>query len=495
MEIITAESIFIIYGAGEIGEKVNYALRKAGFSVYAALDKNKSGENIVEGIFTYRLGSEPEWKEIRKKAIVVICLADGMLHKMVAETLYQNGYCNIVFLPIQYSIHDKKRGELTQLYNYFLDDCTRLIGTEIKEYSHYAAFYADVNASIIDEQKDHVICWVRPEILFSESYELWEGDKSKVHGKLEIKDKNIMSDHPCENLFAYFTLDELDRNKYFNGFKDEKNEEQKEKELRKRENLYRIFKRELERGMDFFIKGAPMTIWNPKNYFNLVGGHHRTAFLINQRRNLLPVKMRKCDFVEWCHMDIYEKFLKYVKDHNIVSMYAPVPHPGMLNFPVECEEFGETKLKCILRFIAHMNMRDMHILDCSRGQGYYARNMERIGVCESVYMDENIVNTELALLIDALLYRDKVVVVQKTIYQCDVEKKYEIVIAMDKFVNTDRKIIVPILDSVTNKFLFWESCEEEDKMEILQYTSFKEYILLHKEIKNMKIWELGVFVK
>ncbi len=492
-KILSKETSIIIYGGGEVGNNCCSRLKAQGYHIMAALDKNKSGDHVIEGIYTWELGTEPaEWD--KTDYLVVICLADGMIHKAVADKLYSMGYVYILFLPMDYCMPDKEKRKLTRLYNDVLYAAPSMAGETILSYDRYAAPDFNIENGIICRTPQSVTVWMRLELLFSESLELWQGDKSKIYTRSEYKDKNIACMNPCEALFDYFALKSESYNVYFDSKKQEKSPEEKERELRKREALYRLFKREHDRGMDFFIEGAPWVMWNPDNYCNLVGGHHRTLYLLHEGHGLFPVKMSKGDFDMWCNEAVYAEVKAYVREHKIESFYAPLPHPGFLHFPAEWEDTGRTKLAAVLRYLADKEVSGMTVLDVSSDEGYFARSLDRIGVKASVFQNSDARQRELAQLFNRLLYRHHVIIESGEPEGSCENRKFDIVVAMrHKTDNAISKSRLELLGALCRRYLIMETVKPEETEAIRSMTGLKNYVCIHREYKDGLAWETGVY--
>ena len=95
-KIISKNTEFILYGAGEVGNICYRKLSEKGYRVIAALDKSKSGSHVIEGIYTYRLGDESALLN-KSDRVVVICLADGMIHREAADQLYKQAFLILFF--------------------------------------------------------------------------------------------------------------------------------------------------------------------------------------------------------------------------------------------------------------------------------------------------------------------------------------------------------------------------------------------------------------
>ena len=491
---LTKEVSLVLYGGGEVGNNCYKCLKEQGYHVAAALDQNKSGEHVIEGIYTYKLGTEPVELD-KSNCIVMICLANGMIHKAVADTLYRQGYSYIIFLPINHCIPDEQKRKLTKLYNYVLLADPAMVKCAVSGYEQYAIPNMEIENSIIRKTSQNITVWMRLEMLFSESLELWQGDKTKIYTKAIYKDKNIACGNPCEALFNYFALKEDSYDAYFDSKKVQKNQEEKEKELGQREALYRSFRREHEKGMDFFIEGAPEVVWNPKNYCNLVGGHHRTLYLLHEGHNLFPVKMRHGDFDKWYHEEVFQELKKYICKNQIEQFYAPLPHPCFLNFPVQWEDTGRTKLAAVMHWIANVDITDMTVLDCGNDEGYFARNMDRIGAKESVFLNNNVRQIELADLFNRLLYRNDVQIAENRIEDFNENQRFDIIFVLGGN-DTKNMISKPWLERIgvlCSRYLIIETTKSEEVEQIKAYTGLENYVCLHREYKTGQIWELGVY--
>ena len=491
---ISKKTPFILYGGGEVGNNCYRSLTEQGYHVAFALDKNKCGEHIINGIYTYKLGTEP--KKIKKSDfIIIICLANGMIHKAVADELYGLGYVYIVFLPLNYCIPDEQKHKLLKLYNHVLLAEPEMEGKAIFEYCQYAFPNIHIENSIIRRTSKHIIVWMRAEILFSENLELWEGDKSKIFIKAEYEDRNILCAHPCEDLFDFFALKAKSSDSYFDSKKEQYSQAAKEKELGQREEVYRLFEREHQIGMNFFIDGAPQVVWNANAYCNLVGGHHRTLYLLHKGHNLFPVRMKYSDFDIWCNTDVYQELEEYIYLHQIKQFYAPLPHPGFLNFPVQWEDTERSKLADTLRFLADINLTDMTILDCSSDEGYFARNLDRVGAKKTVFLNDNLQQLELTDIFNRLLYRNNVIIKEGKVEEFRDNMKFDIIFSLGEIdvKDVDTKSHITFLGALCSQYLFMETTRPEEIIYIQKCTKFNNYTCIHREYRNGQTWELGVY--
>lgn len=495
----TKECGIVLYGAGEVGMFCATALKEKGYQVAGALDKKRNEGELVPGVPIIRFSPEISVPYRKDDVIVLICLADGMLHKGVSEALYLDGYRYLVFLPLCHSMNQNRKRYLTDLYNKCLSASEALEqDIVIEDYAEYRFPELSRENAIVEETPEEYTILLNTELLFSESMDLWKGDKSKVFVQGKYKDKNIAAHYQTESIWDYFEQRAEGCEEYFRAFKQEKTEDEKKEIIKKREALYYAFQWEYNKGMEFFIHTAPPVVRNPKNYFNLVGGHHRTTFLLSKGHSLLPVRMKKEDFEQWYHRDAFAELEFFLRCRGILKTYAPVPHPAMTEFPSECERLGTTKLKSILKFLRWENLGEMSVLELGRSEGYFARNMLRCGARKAEYRSEKEENLLLAQKINKVLYIDKMQTVTGGITD-DISEKYECIFVLDTFCNLaerkDRAHLLEKLNRMGTKFLVWESPVTGDGEFIRKETEFKDYFSLHKEFHDGQLWETGIYVK
>ena len=483
---ITKQTPIFIYGGGEQGNIVANKLKSQGYNVFAGLDRYKSGKHIINNIFTYTLGSEPDFAE-KKEGIVIICLANGLLHKTVADQLYQAGYRYIVFLPLEYNLCTKMKEQLTNQYNIITNPITEVDEINIiYNYEKYKTFDFQCTNAILEEDKDYVTVLINLEILHSVSYDLCEGDKTKIFSKPEYRDINI-AQHPYNDLYSFFNVESDSLHRYFGTLELKREEDEKREELNKRENLYRIFKTELQKGMNFFVSSAPMVVMNPKGYFNLAQGHHRTLFLLNEQYTLFPVKMKINDFKVWCNNKVYEELKNWILEKGIEKTYAPIPHPGMLDFLAEHERFGRTRMQKILNTIKDISGRT--VLEYGPTEGYFSRVLVRAGARNATYVSEDLIMINTAEIICKLLYMDNISFHNRL---C-VKNAYDIVVIVE---GENTVISWSEIDTLTKKVCLLETKKQVTKVvEDISRTEFQDVDILFQEYYKGDILYLYILSK
>lgn len=372
----TLNTEVILYGAGEVGVNLACKLMLKNYQVKCFWDQRGTGN--VEGKTKLPIYSNPQ--DIRRIAstdsVVIVCLANGNLHFSVAEMIFTQGYSYIVFLPLMLPMSMGEKTKLISEYDAILrGDCANI---EVCNYGLYHRTKLNCEQIIYKTDDKMVWTYIPLELLYTENFDNWKGDKQKVTGMPETFDKNILCQKWYRHLFRYFKGYEQSPDYYFKGFKIAYSKEEKEQRLLDRELLNNIFENEYKRGMDFFENTAPLVEWNANGYFNLVGGHHRTIFLLEKGHDSFPVRMTREDFDKWSHVDVLKNgWMDLLAMKNGV-MEVPIPHPQFLNI-VSLRVTGLNRiLEKVFLFMDDRELKINHVMDASCADGFFARNMKRM---------------------------------------------------------------------------------------------------------------------
>ena len=213
--------------------------------------------------------------------------------------------------------------------------------------------------------------------------------------------------------------------------------------------------------------------------------------MLSEGKTLFPVKMKKEDFAYWCNEEALAELREFINENDIVSTYAPISHPGFLDFPSRTENFGKTKLQAIIRFIEKEGLTNFSVLESEISEGYFSRFLLYAGATTSHYASDDATKQELVRKIGALKH------ILESGFVCKLwsevsENKYEVVIALDfenKIVGTD------MWNAITRKYLFVEVSDTSEIDAVLNVTDFIEYEVLHKEYREGSIKKLCVLKK
>lgn len=487
---LDVETEFVIYGAGEVGANAAKKLTKNGYNVIGFLDNFRQGDNIVQGYEVHK-PNDNKWCDYNE-VVVIIALSNGNVHKAVADRLSEIGFKNIVFLPLDLYITKKQKQKLIEQYNNVIGG--KLSYVEVTDYESLKKSELNERNWVIKEEDQYVWGYLSQELLFSESYDNWKGDKAKLTGIGETYDKNITLRKWYRSLFEYMDGEKENANEYFEGFQKAKSDEENEELLKERNHLFELYNFELNRGMDFFVDTAPLVEWNEKGYFNLVGGHHRTIFLLSKGFKSFPVKMSIDDFVKWSHKDSLYQVKNIYRNQKIESFCVQIPHPAFSNYWQTRENGKETILNLVLECLRDEDLKDMSCVDVSDMEGYLARIMARTDIGEVSCVESD--KCDFVKAVFELLYLERVV-----IYQNYSELKSDIYdIVFDLNVKKSQKDIIKVNETLFKnwkRYLFIEFSQAENSLidEIENISGAKEKYKLMSEIYDGTKYNIYVFRK
>ena len=480
------EHRYILYGAGELGINTLSKLRKKGICVIAFLDKKEKDMIMGVPVLSLRKGDLETVK--KDEIVVVICLSDGMLHHEVAEEIYMYGFKKIVFLPLEYQLNSIEKKVLTNRYN------RALIGedvyNEIEDYNIYRKQHWNDDA-IIRMEKQYIVAWVGQEILFSEDVNRWKGDISKVNIVNDGIDTNLNSYYWIHELYDYFDGKREDCSKYLAICGLKHGEENAIKKIQSRERLYFSLKKEWGKGNDFFIEAAPEVMWNPKGYFNLVGGHHRTVFLQHQGNVTYPVRIHKTEYRIWENREKLFEIIEFIKQNNIYKTYVPVPHPYFINFPYQREVGNPSIISHILEYLGPIRLEEKGVLDASQYEGYFARLAKRMCAKNVKIYNQNETTAKLIKMLCDLLYVHNIEILTNNEYE--LKQACENVDIIWSMANTRLLLERGYLKNFSGKLFVEFSIEDIELIKMIKKnTKLRHYITLHREVFQGKLMEIGV---
>lgn len=475
-----------IYGAGELGRQTYECLKGTQVQVIAFLDKKAIGKiDEIPILSPYDVSLSIKEKE---SSIVIICLNAGNKHREIADDLYVNGYSKIIFLPLNYAMSYDKKIQLTRLYNKALigEDIWR----DVRSYEEYVHVAFD-DAAVIREDDEWIWVWINQEILFSENYFQWNGDRSKVHIVNNGVDVNLNTYYWCHELFDYIDGVRSDCQMYLSMFGILQSTRAGIDKVCDREKLVNDLNQKLSYGMEFFIEAAPVVAWNSKGYFNLVGGHHRTIFLQHKGYVFYPVKMKRSDYSVWRNKDCLEELTQYINECSIQNTYVPVPHPCFMNFPYLRECWGPTILGDILRYLGAIRLTGKKVIDVSQYEGYFARVAKRM-CAENVWF--YCADSKILSFADKLFKLLKINDIRMTNNQDNVMEECNDANIIFGMLNTRELMKNGCLQSFKGMLFAEHYLDDDNFVEgVLQMTQMKSYRSIQRETFQGRMLEIGVF--
>jgi len=451
--LLTPETPLLVYGAGEVGRRFAARALAEGYNILGFFDEKLAGGSCDgRPVFDFAapLPGPPD------KNGVVICLADGLAHKGVAEALAAAGFSFIVLLPLGLARPPAEKDALTRLYNRVLN-LRRGDSFKVPRYEALAKPAVVPEAAVLRRENGCLTVLVEAEILFTENKSTWKGDKSKLFGAPRYSDVNIAAHGGLAALFAYLSGAAPDGQGYLDGYRSDL--ANFKVDMAKRGELYDLFCRELDRGLDFFIEAAPEAEWSEQGYFNLIGGHHRTGFLVFRRHRLLPVRLSEADFERWLNRPALAAALNLLSEGR--ELYAPLPHPAFRAWPVRREGRMDSVYSALYAHIGPEGLADETVFDFCDDQGYYAGLLARLRAGQVRLFAPDPAKAGLASALGALLRLPRFRV---EIGEPEAAAACSFLVLMDRGLDipaSEKAALIARAEALTAGRLLWESYAED----------------------------------
>ena len=293
---ITGKEKIVIYGAGERGNRFAEFFYKNGFQVEAILDKRadeisefKVGNAMIQVVHPGQYVANVD------DEIVIISLWNGLFHDEVAELLFERGFKNIIYLPMQKIRNRKSASEMRTIFNAIIEG--QCYFESIPEYMEI------ITSSGFNRENGNYIIHMPIENLFSEEEyilpieELKGIELTKRKEIMKYAGENLVNYRVYLQLFQYLDKAEGECDDYIDtqvSKCDEKMDERK-RILSDRYKLFQIYEEQFALDRNFFIDSASEVVWNKKGYFNIRDGHHRAIYLFYKGVWDIPVRVRESD--------------------------------------------------------------------------------------------------------------------------------------------------------------------------------------------------------
>ena len=454
---LTPEVPICIYGAGEVGQNFAVRSRQQGYKAIAFFDCKLVGKHC-NGLPVLNYTSPLPDNLDKSEVVTVICLADGMEHVAIAEALYSAGFSYFVLLPMGLPVTKRRAYALTRLYNQVLE-VRKNLTVLVADYGSLRTPNLDPEHAILRRDEERLTVLMDATIVFSEDYSIWKGDITKVHGDARYSDVNIIICDFCFPLFAYLSGSTASHEQYLAVFKN--NLEGLQLNIAKRNRLFDLYCRELDRGLDFFIESAASAEWSPKGYFNLVGGHHRTSFLVFREHKLLPLRISEADFARWCNHAYLKKIRDELSANPVQSLYAPVPHPAFQTFPARRESRLPSIYSALYRYLGVDGLAGKNVFDLCDDEGYFARLLYRLKAGTVTAYAPNVVKARLTTALNELLYMPQIHV---SVGDLATNDSCSFLVVMDRATGIaadERLALIKQADALCTDKMLWESYAED----------------------------------
>lgn len=370
---------------------------------------------------------------------------------------------------------------------------------ENKELTEGAVIYQ------LDDQ--HVVVWIPIELLFSQRTEdnIIDDytDEWKLHSE-KWADLPIIMFEPHKCLYAFFQYGSEYPDTYCNWYQKIYTSRElvykytDESLIDKRFREFKSMQRKLNKGMDFFIEHPAIAKWNPKGYFNLLDGHHRTMFLYSSGLTRIPVQITKKDYDMWCNKKMAVSVHEIIKKQKRKEFYQPILNPYYMDINSYREGYAKSRLHYIMEYFGSQRLIGKKVIDVGANLGYMGQAFARMG-CDVTLLEPDPLHYELMQKINDLLYiKCNTVMVKFEDYETT--EKFDIAILLTVFYHyySDEAIKVKFvqhLNKMVSQMIIWESggSSDEEKKYIIEHTKFTNYQRLCYTYATGKFRELGIF--
>lgn len=503
----------LIWGTGRLAARYMKFSYFAGYEIIGFVDSYKTDSQFM-GYRVYR----PEDIGAMEYDYLVICVAKE--NDIILETCIAKGIDlkKVFFAVKELDLKNANQSYVEQLPDLdAFSDIFPALYNDIKRYRNDRLYYKNINilceeaqdSSLIrDVGENHVVAWIPVELLFSERQE----DNHLPVYTDEWKQQNriwenhpIISFEPYRNLFQFFLNGTNFPDKYCkwfqylfisrglnSGYTDEQL-------IEKRYREFMNMQRELNRGMTFFIERPAVAKWNPKGYFNLLDGHHRTSFLYYSGLTRMPVQITRGDYELWSNKETALEVRRFILEQKREEFYQPILNPYFFKLHTYREGFSKSRLHHLLEHFNATRFAGKKVVDIGACLGYMGQAFCRMGA-DVTLIEHDPFHYELTQKVNELLYTNCRIVTQKfEEYEEDVN--YDIAIMLTVFYpylldETIRGKFMDNLNKNVSQMIIWESGDEADteKEYILQNTKFHRYTHLCYTYATGKFRELGLFM-
>lgn len=503
----------LIWGTGKLAARYMKFDYFVGHEIIGFVDSYKKDAQFME----YKIYSPQDIGALEYEYLVV-CVARE--NDIILENCIEKGVDlkKVFFAVRRLDLKNVAQSYVEQLPDLdALADIFPVLCKVIKEYRKDSLYYKNTgvlceevedSALIQNIGENHVVAWIPVELLFSERQ---EDNHLPVYTDEWRRQNRIWENHPIisfepyRNLFQFFLNGASFPDKYCqwyqylfisrgltSGYTDEQL-------IEKRYLEFMDMQRELNQGMSFFIEHPAVAKWNPKGYFNLVDGHHRTSFLYYSGLTRMPVQITRRDYEMWGNRETALEVRRFIKNQQREEFYQPILNPYFFRLHTYREGFNKSRLHHMLEYFSATRFAGKKVVDIGACLGYMGQMFCRMGA-DVTLIEHDSFHYELTQKVNELLYTNCRIVTQKfEEYEEDVN--YDIAIMLTVFYpylldEAVRGRFMENLNKNVSQMIIWESGDEAEKEKefILQNTKFHHYRHLCYTYATGKFRELGLFM-
>ena len=492
ISFFNSKSQIILYGVNQYSRKLSQDLLKNKYEVLAYFDIRYKELDRIEDTPVYCLNDNPFQNISKEHIVLIIMLQNALQHDKIVKDAINQGFRKILFLPMS-SVFSKTLAD-TMRYNY-----NKLLAGQFDKINKLPLMNIEMfepkmsdKDTVIKREGNQLIVWMPVELIYS-------NPKDKLNNDLKLlryADVPIAAYYPYMQLFYFLKGKKVNSDQYFDEYGKNSchysNDFTNYDILIQRSELYMVYKRELNEGMDFFKSSAPVARYNSKGYFNLLEGQHRCVFLVQEQFSYIPIRISITDYTIWKAKNKVKILVDYLKLIQVKELNMPLENPYFKSLSSKFQMISSESLICLQEFLGSNMMKNCSVLDFTDFQGYYSRNAARMNA-ESIYLCEY-EQSHITDLVLNLFQLDKLI--SRIDFQEVLTKKYDITVISDTVYSTmnekDKTSLNEHLMIMVNKFLFYFSFNDQD-----QYfdicNDLCKYIYLKTFIVDGKQCEFGVY--
>ncbi|MBD5522958.1 MAG: hypothetical protein HDR04_00780 [Lachnospiraceae bacterium] len=483
-----------IYGYTPNGIRIKKYLEQNGFNDIVFIDKYVQGKTEIKIYSADQIGDMAQMD-----ITVIISLQNAIAHQNIAEHIFAAGINRVIFLPASFRGKINQMNNMRKIYNLLIANSYRF-DEPIPFYDELLPIYSiRAENGIIDQNNAETTFWMKTQNIFVNN-----ARQQVVTENIKYYGRSLAAAVHYQALFEYYEkgIDGRNLREYLSAqnYLDKQGEYIKEKIL-DRYQLWHMYKRELNRGMDFFIASAPKVVMNDRGGLNITDGLHRCIFLYLQNLAFIPVKMDTDEFIEKYKTTALNDIIDFMRTNEITHTVTPIEHPAFHDFPCEKEDVEPSVLGAIQSYIGVNIIEQLSILDISDYNSYFARYISKMKLQNDkgriVAVETEWKEYQFAKLLNILLgIRDVEVQYAQDLAELQ-DEAFDMTFVMGKskeYKKSDRYL--QFLDQKTKRVLFWETESIEEDVELLmQKLNFSTHELIMQYCNGEAVNKVIAFIK
>jgi hypothetical protein len=411
----------VIYGAAAAGLRGYYSLKTLNkYNVVGFFDKRADEISAQCGLPVWSPGAELPYK--KEDLLVIICVKNVFEHEKIANLLIENGYKNLIFMPLQ-SLNHKAATDYAainrnyqQIFNdadpemqYEMEPVPPLDGIAQYYYQDYAVLKRTEKTVIVNSPLAAIFVQV------AESFDMLQ-NKALLCNALALV--------PHIDLFRFFngngetTATYLDfclagainlEMMYGGGEgKIAVTDSWRKNIIHNRRMVFDAMNGDMEINYSFFIDHAPVCLLKDDHYLLMKSAKHRAAYFIIKGRAYMPVEISKKDYTMLLNMDTLSELETFLRKNRISELNAPIQHPYMYKYPCRMWNYHELFVHKTIYHIARIfseasDIAKIIVEDSLPDGGALSRCLARIGFhVNRICADDK--DKALCMLLDRLFY-------------------------------------------------------------------------------------------